>query len=621
MGLIPGVLNGGALLEGPAADGSASQVIVTNGSGKLVFRPVTVDASGNLTASGRVLVPSGTRFSPSYSFSTQGATGMFVNISPFYLGFAVTETETLKLSTTEATVTGNLTASGHGRFATHAIVGQGSDAYWGINGTPATGQIHANSISLGWSPNPWVGTGVLLSGVHDSVLTNGTGYLSFKMGNGNYTAGFAILDSSWNKALSVGQHAGYGIIGRVGVGNVGNTNTDYVGALTVKNTYGATVPGIVIVGHASQSGNAIDYQNSAGTSLFSVSSAGNLTASGRIESTAAGTSNSQGKFGSFELQSYAVNNAWLGENVYYSGSGSDFTYRANGYGVVIRSISGEVQIETCPSGTAGAAATPTIRAKFGQSGAFGIGGAISSGSGTYSGAAIVGDSSKNLTFAANATVVGTIYVGSTANEIWAQYGYLNLRNTGGNGVMIQDGSGVGRVVLSGTNLTLTTNTIHHGYLRFGSSGDVQAERTSTKAVTWTDGAGGNVAFNIWGTLATTGAVTVGTDLSVAESLTFTEVNNGNSGTSKTIAWGNGNHQFLTLTGNVTLAFTDPPASGRFTLVITQDATGGRTVTWPASVKWPGGAAPTISTGANAVDIVTLVFRGTTYYASISQNFS
>ena len=52
MGLIPGVLNGGALLEGPAADGSASQVIVTNGSGKLVFRPVTVDASGNLTASG-----------------------------------------------------------------------------------------------------------------------------------------------------------------------------------------------------------------------------------------------------------------------------------------------------------------------------------------------------------------------------------------------------------------------------------------------------------------------------------------------------------------------------------------------------------------------------------------
>jgi len=49
----------------------------------------------------------------------------------------------------------------------------------------------------------------------------------------------------------------------------------------------------------------------------------------------------------------------------------------------------------------------------------------------------------------------------------------------------------------------------------------------------------------------------------------------------------------------------------------QDATGSRTVTWPGSVKWSGGA-PTLTTTASAVDI--LVFEslngGTTWYGSL-----
>lgn len=101
----------------------------------------------------------------------------------------------------------------------------------------------------------------------------------------------------------------------------------------------------------------------------------------------------------------------------------------------------------------------------------------------------------------------------------------------------------------------------------------------------------------------------------------TEHDNGNSGTSDTIDWGNGNFQKSTLTGNCTYTFTAPSVKGRFQLMLVQDATGSRTVTWPSSVKWPGGTAPTLSTAANAIDIVTLYYDGTDYYAVESLNFS
>jgi hypothetical protein len=84
---------------------------------------------------------------------------------------------------------------------------------------------------------------------------------------------------------------------------------------------------------------------------------------------------------------------------------------------------------------------------------------------------------------------------------------------------------------------------------------------------------------------------------------------------------NGNVFSVTLTGNVTFTFPTTPASTAcsFGLYIKQDGTGGRTVTWPtSSVKWAGGAAPSLSTAANALDI--LVFEtidgGTTWYGSL-----
>ena len=82
---------------------------------------------------------------------------------------------------------------------------------------------------------------------------------------------------------------------------------------------------------------------------------------------------------------------------------------------------------------------------------------------------------------------------------------------------------------------------------------------------------------------------------------------------------NGNIFVATLTGNTTYTFSGATAGKAcsFALYNTQNATGGYTTTWPASVKWSGGA-PTLTTTANSVDI--LVFEtingGTTWYGSL-----
>jgi hypothetical protein len=51
-------------------------------------------------------------------------------------------------------------------------------------------------------------------------------------------------------------------------------------------------------------------------------------------------------------------------------------------------------------------------------------------------------------------------------------------------------------------------------------------------------------------------------------------------------------------------------SGTVTLVLTQDATGGRTITWPAAVKWPDGITQQPATAANSVSVFHLMWTGT-----------
>lgn len=80
-------------------------------------------------------------------------------------------------------------------------------------------------------------------------------------------------------------------------------------------------------------------------------------------------------------------------------------------------------------------------------------------------------------------------------------------------------------------------------------------------------------------------------------------NNGNSGTSKTINFANGETQKLTLTGNCTISFTNVEEGDYLTLYLIQDGTGGRTVTWPAGTKSFDDAFPDLESSASAINIV------------------
>lgn len=79
---------------------------------------------------------------------------------------------------------------------------------------------------------------------------------------------------------------------------------------------------------------------------------------------------------------------------------------------------------------------------------------------------------------------------------------------------------------------------------------------------------------------------------------------------------------VTLAGNRTLDDpTNMKAGGVYVLTVIQDATGSRTLAYGSAYEWPGGTAPTLSTGANAVDILTFVCNGTVMRGVGNLNFS
>ena len=107
----------------------------------------------------------------------------------------------------------------------------------------------------------------------------------------------------------------------------------------------------------------------------------------------------------------------------------------------------------------------------------------------------------------------------------------------------------------------------------------------------------------------------------AHSIGFTQQTATGDGAT-TIDWKLGNKFYFTFGAfNETFTFTSPTNPCNILLVLKQDATGSRTVTWPASVKWSGGTAPTLSTAPSSIDIVTFYYDGTNYFGQSSLAFA
>jgi hypothetical protein len=77
---------------------------------------------------------------------------------------------------------------------------------------------------------------------------------------------------------------------------------------------------------------------------------------------------------------------------------------------------------------------------------------------------------------------------------------------------------------------------------------------------------------------------------------------------------NGTAFDLTLTGNIAPTLINTSDNFAYTLYLQQDATGGRTATWPASWKWVGATPLVLSTAGGSIDTVDLLVRGTSIIA-------
>jgi hypothetical protein len=94
----------------------------------------------------------------------------------------------------------------------------------------------------------------------------------------------------------------------------------------------------------------------------------------------------------------------------------------------------------------------------------------------------------------------------------------------------------------------------------------------------------------------------------------------NSSTSFTVSLANGTVYNIQLTGSPTITMPTAVAGKSFIMMLYQDATGGRTVTW-STVVWPGGTPPSISGGINKRDIFSFFSDGTNWYGTtIGQNY-
>ena len=194
----------------------------------------------------------------------------------------------------------------------------------------------------------------------------------------------------------------------------------------------------------------------------------------------------------------------------------------------------------------------------------------------------------------------TMNIGQAVNTTSSpSFAGLTISGLNVSGLVANSAAGIlSTIGVTGTGLVVKQNT---PTLITPILGNASATSISTGTITATGSIVSNSditakRFKLTMPLATTAASTTGVDLST------------------------GNVFTINLVANIATFNLTNPVVGTYLLKFVQDATGSRTVAFPVAWKWAGGIAPTLTLTASKLDIVTLIYDGTNYYATIVKNF-
>jgi hypothetical protein len=563
--------------------------------------------SGDVTASGSFIGGSGTAALPSFEFINDADTGLF---SPAANTFAISTSGTERLRIDNI---GNL-GIGNSPQAGFKLDVQGASVI--------RGNILTNSLIQEFGNSRYQ--------LHSGATSNSVSYVC--NGGGRFGVGFTAPSGLVAISGGVAVGSNYNLTpptnGLIVEGNVGVGTTSPTSRLHVVGSGlfsgDVTANGSFIGGSGTALLPSFEFINDPDTGMFSpaantfcistsgverliISSVGNVgigtaTPTTTLEIAGNSSDNSLLKVGSLEFQPYALNNAWIGENVYVNGA--DFVRRADGSAGLFYFQGNEGQFRFSDYDFEGTSVSSNPVWKILSDGSMGVGYGMSSAGGSLADAKFVIDSAGNAGIGTTTPseildVVGNIKTGDLVlgyNATFDQYGLTNNNGGGAPLWIISDLAAIN--LFSSVGITLdgdTGNTILQPSL--GNVGIGTTNPNSKLDVTGDVNIDGNLTF---------------------DSYTESVVANGNSGTSKTIDLTSGTVHTCTLTGNCT--FTMPTATaGKSFSIFLNSGSGNYTASF-SGVRWADSAIPTATITASKVDIYSFISDGSFWYGSFSQNY-
>lgn len=230
----------------------------------------------------------------------------------------------------------------------------------------------------------------------------------------------------------------------------------------------------------------------------------------------------------------------------------------------------------------------------------------------------------NLTYG---TATGNRTVSTNASITTGTINNATLGTTTGTAATFTNATATGASITNGTIQTLTSSTATITGGTF--SGAINATSGTIGTLNSTTGTIGNLSTTLVGDITisqgtATASTTTVAKLAVAQEYTAAHNFNATTLTSgNSIAWDLSANQVarLVLSTNGTMADAVNKTDGATYILIVTQGTGSNTLAWNATYKWPGGTAPTLTTGSGKSDIFTFVSNGTNLFGVASQNYS